>query len=170
MARNIEIKCRCNDLVAISARAAALGAEPRGVLVQRDTFFHATNARLKLRELGDGRAELISYRRPDTAEARASDYRRCEVPRELRGVLDDALGIAGVVEKRRQLWIWQRTRIHLDEVVGLGSFVELETVLGEQSEDDARAELAHVAAELGLDRFPLLPMPYVELLRSAEHA
>jgi adenylate cyclase class IV len=167
MGRNIELKCRCSDLGTMSVRAAALGAESRGLLVQRDTFFHAPSARLKLRELGGGRAELISYRRPDTCDPCASDYRICEVAAELRDVLADALGIAGIVEKRRQLWIWRRTRIHLDDVTGLGSFVELETVLREQSEADGRDELAHVARALALDPTDQIALPYLALLEAA---
>ena len=40
--------------------------------------------------------------------------------------LDAALGTTVVVAKRRRLFIWEDVRIHLDEVEGLGTFVELE--------------------------------------------
>lgn len=42
--------------------------------------------------------------------------------------LTAALGVRGVVVKRRRLFLWQTVRIHLDEVDGLGSFIELEAV------------------------------------------
>jgi adenylate cyclase class IV len=164
MGRNIELKCRCPDLEAVARRARALGAEREQRLAQRDTFFVTGGARLKLRDFGDGRAELISYRRADTAEARPSDYHICAVAPALEAVLADALGVAGVVEKQRDLWIWRNTRIHLDEVSGLGCFVELETVLREQSEADARDELAQIARALALDPSDHVALPYVELL------
>jgi adenylate cyclase class 2 len=39
-----------------------------------------------------------------------------------------AIGIRGVVVKRRRLLLWENVRIHLDEVQQLGAFIELEAV------------------------------------------
>lgn len=166
--RNIEIKARCNDLTAIRAKAQSLGARDAGILRQRDTFFTAPHARLKLREFGDGRAELISYVRPDVPMARGSDYVIAPVdrPADLRAVLEHSLGIVCVVTKDRQLLLLHSTRIHLDEVEGLGSFVELETVMEGQSEDDAHSELRSIADALGIEEGALIAVPYVELLGS----
>jgi adenylate cyclase class IV len=164
--RNIELKCRCADLAAVRRRAEQLGATDAGVLHQHDTFFDAPLGRLKLRELGDGRAELISYRRPDTRQARGSDFFVYPVadPAGLRATLQHALPTGGSVRKRRHLLLYRHTRIHLDEVEGLGGFVELETVMSGQSEDEGHAELEHVAAALALKPEDAVPHPYVELL------
>jgi adenylate cyclase class IV len=96
--RNLELKARCADLEAARERAARLGARRAADLEQRDTFFAAGRGRLKLRELGDGTAELIAYRRPDTASARGSDYELCPVDQAapLARVLAHALGTTGV--------------------------------------------------------------------------
>ena len=165
--RNIEVKCRCRDLAAARERAQALGATDAGVLHQDDTFFDAPQARLKLRDFGDGAAELISYRRDDTVQARASDFFVCPIadPSRLRATLAHALLTTGSVRKRRHLFLYRHTRIHLDDVEGLGTFVELETVVTEQSNDEAHAELRHVATALGLKPEDAVPHPYVELLR-----
>jgi len=163
--KNIEIKCRCADLEAVCRKAESLGAEDKGVLRQRDTFFQAAKARLKLRELGD-RAELISYNRPDSAEARASDYVVIPVadPEAMLSVLEHGLGSAGTVKKARHLFLHRHTRIHLDEVEGLGSFVELETVLSGIDEASGRKELAEISAALELRLEDSIAVPYVELL------
>ena len=126
--RNLEIKARDPDPALSLSRALALGAEDRGEITQRDTYFGRTAGRLKLREQSPGDAELIEYRRPDEAGPRASDYRLVPVsdPDALREALDAALGTLVVVEKRRRLLLWEGVRIHLDEVEGLGSFLELE--------------------------------------------
>ena len=171
--RNIEIKARCRDLEAAAARAIALGARDAGVLQQRDTFFATTRGRLKLREFGDGRAELISYERPDVAAARASDYviAPLEDPaaaRAVRAALERALGVVRVVVKTRRLFLHASTRIHLDTVEGLGTFVELETVIGAQSDDEAHAELRALATALGIRDDDRVAVPYTEL--SAETA
>lgn len=165
--RNIELKSRCEDIGAVTRAAEKLGARDMGVLHQRDTFFEAPKARLKLRELGDGTAELISYRRPDSVEARGSDYliARIANPAELLAVLEHALGSTATVTKQRRLFLHANTRIHLDEVEGLGSFVELETVLSGQTDEQALAELAQVVSALALDDEDRVAIPYVELLR-----
>ncbi len=166
--RNIEIKTRCADLAPARRKAEALGARDAGVLHQRDTFFRAAQgARLKLRDFGDGRAELISYRRPDTPQARSSEYFVCPVaePAALAAALGHVLDTVGVVTKRRHLFLYRHTRIHLDDVEGLGSFIELETVLSGQSDAEAHAELQQVAVALGLRPEDAVAEPYVELLR-----
>jgi predicted adenylyl cyclase CyaB len=163
--QNIEIKCRCADLEKVCQKAKKLGAEDKGLLRQRDTFFQGVKARIKLREVGE-KAELISYRRKDAPEARASDYVVIPVadPEAMRAVLDHGLGEKGVVKKVRHLFLYRHTRIHLDEVEGLGSFVELETVLSDIDETEGRKELSEVAEALGLRPEDSLAKPYVELL------
>jgi predicted adenylyl cyclase CyaB len=169
MRTNIEIKVRCDDLDAVRRRAVALGATVSGQMNQRDTFFPAPDGRLKLREL-DGHGELIAYRRPDTATAKASQFLlfRTDRPDDLRRTLELALGTCGIVVKTRQLLLCRHTRIHLDAVDGLGTFVELETVITDQSEAAARSELDDVAAALGLDRMASVSGAYVDLVESSK--
>src|SRR4051812_19241374 len=137
--RNVELKAVDPDPDATLERALAAGARDHGELVQRDTYFGAPRGRLKLREEQPGQAHLIAYERADEASARTSAYRIAPVPAtgELRAAIDAALGVTQVVEKRRRLLLWESVRIHLDEVAGLGRFVELEAVA------EADSDLAH---------------------------
>jgi predicted adenylyl cyclase CyaB len=150
----------------VRSRAEGLGARDGGILHQRDTFFVAERARLKLREFGDGRAELISYVRPDVATARGSEYILASVERaaDVRAVLEHALGIVCTVTKVRHLFLLQSTRVHLDEVEELGSFVELETVVDQQSEEEAHHELWTVAKALEIEPGDFIDVPYAVLL------
>jgi homotetrameric cytidine deaminase len=130
-ARNVELKAHDHDPARTLERALAAGAEDRGLIHQRDTHFAVGRGRLKLREEQPGGATLIGYERPDEAAERVSDYRLVRVPEPepLRAALAVANGVAVVVAKRRRLLLWERTvRIHLDEVEGLGSFLEIEAV------------------------------------------
>jgi homotetrameric cytidine deaminase len=131
-ARNLELKARDPHPARTLELALALGAEDRGEIAQRDTYFTGARGRLKLREQEPGDDELIQYRRSDLDEARESDYRRVSVAEAaaLREALHEAYGTLVVVDKRRRLLLSDNVRIHLDEVEGLGSFVELEGVLG----------------------------------------
>lgn len=166
--RNLELKFRCDDLNVAREQAQALGAQDAGVLHQHDAFFPAPLGRLKLRDFGDGRGELIAYRRADAVEVRGSDYLLAPTadPAGLRDALAFALGCAGEVRKRRHLFLWKHTRIHLDEVADLGSFVELETVIREQSEADAQRELAQVVEALALRSENRIAPAYVDLIRA----
>lgn len=163
---NVELKARDINPEATLARCQALGAEDRGSVKQRDTYFTARRGRLKLREQGDGQSELIAYRRPDDAAATESNYVRAPItaPGELAGALGAALGAVDVVVKRRRLFVWQGVRIHLDEVVGLGSFIEFEAVLPDAgSPDEAQAKIARLRSELSITDEMLVPVGYVDL-------
>jgi homotetrameric cytidine deaminase len=137
--RNVELKAHDPDPGRTLERALAAGAEDRGLLRQRDTYFDVAQGRLKLREEEPGGATLIGYQRPDEATERVSSYRLVPVAdaEALRDALAAANGIRAVVVKRRRLLMWETVRIHLDEVRGLGSYVELEAV-AEPGSDLAR--------------------------------
>jgi homotetrameric cytidine deaminase len=169
--RNVELKALDPDPVRSLAVCRELGAEDRGVLVQRDTYFRARAGRLKLREEEPGGATLVQYERPDAAHARVSAYRLVPVPDpdELRAALDAALGTLVVVDKQRHLLLWRGVRIHLDRVAGLGSFVELEGVA--PADSDLAAEREHVetlreALGIGPDR--ILTGSYAERLLGSD--
>src|SRR6266850_2481175 len=121
MARNVEIKAAVKDFARITAALAALSAAATR-LVQEDTFFRSPRGRLKLRKLTATSGELIYYERPDDTEPRESNYVLVPTaePDRLRDVLATVYGIVGVVRKRRTVRMVDRTRVHLDEVEGLG--------------------------------------------------
>ena len=153
MPTNIEIKARVHDPAALAALARRLSDALPETFHQRDTFFGCPHGRLKLRELGSGTGELIWYDRPDTAGSKRSDYRLAAVadPATLRDILERAYRVTQVVEKTRTLCLVGQTRIHLDEVVGLGSFVELEVVLHDgQPESEGHRIAAELMARLGI--------------------
>jgi len=123
--------------------------------------------RLKLRVFPDGKGELIAYRRPDSAGAKTSEYflHRTADPESLSGLLATALGIRGVVRKRRLLYLIGRTRIHLDEVEGLGAFLELEVVLADGEEETKGEAIARqLLAELGVRDEDRVAKAYIDLL------
>ncbi|MBU2500702.1 class IV adenylate cyclase [bacterium] len=167
MPRNVEIKARLHDPEAALAAAAALGTSPPVIIRQVDTFFRSSRGRLKLRDFGDGKGELIFYDRPDREGPKTSHYAICPVddPRVLTEVLGPACGTTGTVSKTRTLVMAGRTRIHLDEVADLGWFLELEVVLEpDEPEAAGMAEAFALMEKLGVDRSDLVTGAYLDLL------
>lgn len=134
--RNIELKARDDDPDWSLGVCRTLGAEDHGTIQQRDTYFNVTTGGLKLREECPGSAHLIQFERADEPQQRESRYRivGIEDPAQLRAALQAALGVVVVVAKRRRLHVWRDVRIHLDEVDGLGRFIELEAVAARDSD------------------------------------
>ena len=168
MKRNVEIKARVDDLAAVRERVKALAAGDPVILEQVDTFFPCAQGRLKLRELANSpEAELIYYERPDQSGPKESRYRiyRTTDPGSLRATLSVALGVRGVVRKRRTLYLIGASRVHLDEVEELGDFVEVEVVLDpEQGTVDGDAVAQDLMGKLGIRSEQLIDRAYVDLL------
>lgn len=169
--RNVELKARDPRPEATLSAALGHGAQDHGVLEQRDTYFAARAGRLKLREQRDGggasTAVLIAYERPDAAAARTSAYRLVPVPdpAALTEALAAALGVTVVVAKRRRLLLWDGVRIHLDDVEGLGTWVELEAVAPPESDLAAEhAKVAQLRAVLGMADERVVAEGYAALL------
>ena len=172
MARNVEIKARVADIAGLERRVAALADDGPTPIAQDDTFFHCTHGRLKLREFADGSAELIAYDRPDSPRPKLSTYRRVAVPdpAALRAALAAACGVRGRVRKQRTLYLVGATRVHLDTVDGLGHFVELEVVLGEDqgmAQGEAVARNLLRSLDIAADR--LVAGAYIDLLTSKDN-
>lgn len=166
MKRNVEIKAAATDLAPIEQKAAKLADQGPTILEQEDVFFRCPHGRLKLRRLSD-RAELIAYERPDAAGPKQSRYvvYRTDDPDGLQNALTLALGVRGVVRKRRTLYLIGATRVHLDRVEGLGDFVELEVLLAEgQDPGEGFAAAQHLMAELGISKGQLVEGAYIDLL------
>jgi len=173
--RNIELKARCSDLAHAEAACERLGARRAWTRRQTDTYFGVARGRLKLRVEEPGEAGgpppsavLVEYHRPDAAAARDSQYELTPVdnPEETLAALASRHGILARVEKTRTLYLLENVRIHLDQVRGLGTFVEFEAVMGPADTDDAaHALLERLRRELGIAESDLLSGSYSDMVR-----
>jgi homotetrameric cytidine deaminase len=164
--RNVELKARDPDPDATLRAAIAHGASDEGTLHQRDVYFGARDGRLKLR-IEDAGAQLIGYERADAAAARLSAYHLADVPdpEATIAALGATLGITGEVVKRRRLLLWRDVRIHLDDVEGLGHWVELEAVAPPDSDLGAEhAKVAELREILGITDDRIVAEGYAAML------
>jgi predicted adenylyl cyclase CyaB len=167
MTRNVEIKARTSDWAALRKGVAEVSDSGPELLLQRDTFYAVPKGRLKLREFAEGTAELIYYERPDKIGLKTSRYTRTQIAdaASMRELLGHILETKAVVSKRREVFLVDNTRIHLDEVDNLGTFIELEVVLTEsQTDSDGERIASDLMERLGVRRADLVEQAYVDLL------
>ncbi len=167
MASNIEVKAHVDDFEALKARAASLSDRPLEIISQEDTFFNTEQGRLKLRVLAPDLGVLIYYERPDRDGPKRSNYHLAETrdPESLKETLTWALGVRGVVRKTRYLFMAGQTRIHLDDVEGLGHFMELEVVMHEgQSDTEGQVIAEDLMRRLGVRKDAWLKGAYMDLI------
>lgn len=169
--RNIELKARLANYSAARSIAARVADRFVKRLRQTDTYFHAPQGRLKLREHEAGEAELIWYARENQPQPKGSDYRLVAAPdpAQLKAALSSALGVRCVVRKSRELFLFGKVRIHLDQVVELGDFLEFEAVLSPGEEDAAGHQaLNRLMEEFGIAGSDLLTDSYSDMLEASQ--
>jgi adenylate cyclase, class 2 len=139
MPENLEWKARLPDWDAALRAAQRVATASPEQQQQIDTYYRVTQGRLKLRQIqtatGES-AELIFYERSDEPDTKSSHYTRQTLTDATSwlNLLEAALGAWAVVSKQRTIYWHENVRIHLDQVTGLGNFLEFEAVLTHDSE------------------------------------
>ncbi|OGS07807.1 MAG: hypothetical protein A2270_01035 [Elusimicrobia bacterium RIFOXYA12_FULL_51_18] len=182
MPSNIEIKARAADWDGQIALARAL-ADKTEELIQEDIFFNTCadavtrhgapqaaecpEGRLKLRIIEGGESYLIFYRRFNQKGPKSSVYYPSPVrdPQSMKTLLGAALGRGKTVKKKRLLFLSGQTRIHFDEVEGLGRFIELEVCMKDgQAFEEGEALAKDFMRRLAIGETDLLEGAYADML------
>lgn len=167
MSSNIEIKAHCQNLDEVVERLHKLGATLHAEEQQTDTFFKVQSGRLKLRERSPGEPYLIPYLRSDISGPKQSQYaliKMSDVATE-KYLLSQVLGVRGVVEKKRAIYLFQNVRIHLDNVNHLGTFIELEGVISpEYDEVTSQHNVDFLIKKLNISDNELVKTAYIDML------
>ncbi len=183
----VELKIPVRSLGPVSQRLQQLGATRRGTVTHMDEYyahpcrsFQQTDEALRLRASFDGvlgpdavtaapSRVTLTYKGPRIG-GRSKTRTEFDV-----GVTDMvsarsillSLGFKHIatVTKHRTLYVLGDSVVTLDTVPELGSFVELERVVGTRPEVDVvLARLAETAQELGLDPSAAVRDSYLEML------
>ncbi len=164
---NVEIKAICNDLERIRRILLERNAKFVGLDHQVDTYFRSSSGRLKLME-GNIENNLIWYQRPDQAGPKTSHcvLYKTEKDSALKAILHDAMGVMVVVDKEREIYFIDNIKIHLDQVKGLGAFLEIEAQSeeGDKSEELLNRQCVQLMDEFGIRNEDLVNESYSDLL------
>jgi predicted adenylyl cyclase CyaB len=145
MPLNIEIKAACADFTTVTAHLDRSMGVTRVEMFQEDIFFAVPRGRLKMRWDADQTGcELIYYRRDSHDGVMTSRYFRHALPdpKMKWDELEKSYGVKSIVRKRRIAFIAGDVRIHLDDVEGLGRYLEIEVVLNDSREMNGATRLA----------------------------
>ena len=178
---NIEIKARLTKKNEIIEVGQARSIDPDsirkylqdhdakfiGTDEQTDTYFNVSNGRLKLRE-GIIENNLIYYNRSNQANPKSSHFQliKLEHPKEIKEVLTQSCGIKIIVHKRREIFYIDNVKFHIDELEGLGSFVEIEAgdILADKTESELLEQCNFYMKEFGIKTNDLVAESYSDLL------
>lgn len=163
MPTNLELKIKISNAAKIQKNAEKMKAVYKGTLVQKDIYYKFKKGLLKLR-VENGQNYLIKYVRDEKGK-RWSDYEILNITgKNVEKYLSQILSVDVVVEKKRKLYLYKDTRIHIDEVKNLGHFLELESVVT-SNKKNAAEEFNEVVKLLELDLSGQIKSSYCKLLK-----
>jgi predicted adenylyl cyclase CyaB len=163
MAKNLELKIAVRNFTLYRNILKKNGAKFIRVLNQSDIYYKTDNGLLKLR-LFDDEAELIRYNRDETGKTRWSDYEILKLDAlKAESFLLQLFEVETIVKKRRELWMFDNSRIHLDNVKHLGKFLEIETLVI-NGNADAKKRFSTIKNLLTLDDSKQILSSYRDLM------
>lgn len=164
---NVEIKAKCYNISFIRSYLQKHHADFKGSDEQTDTYFNVKKGRLKLRE-GNIETNLIFYEREDRSGPKGSHFHLIKVfePKGLKEVLKKSLGIKVIVKKKRGIYYIANVKFHIDEVPGLGSFVEIEAgnILADFSKEKLQEQCNFYMKEFGIKDEDLISESYSDMM------
>ena len=169
-----EVKIRVKSLAPVRSRLAALGIRPGSKVAERDLYlnspirdFGKTDEALRIRTTEE--ETTLTYKGPRLGLGGVKAREEIIVPVGSGKALEEILVRLGftrtaIVEKSRETYRVEGAFVALDEVKGLGPFVEIEAPSG-LGEDGAIALIGRVREALGLAGEETL-LSYLELVLS----
>ena len=164
---NVEIKAKCHNPNKIREILESKNAENKGLDNQIDTYFKVNFGRLKLRE-GNIENYLIHYYRENKKDPKESQVLlfKSDSKSNLKEILTTSLGILTIVNKKREIYFIGNVKFHIDDIINLGSFIEIEAIDYEGNIGrDRLLEQCHYYLDLfNINREDLIDVSYSDLL------
>ncbi|WP_336513870.1 class IV adenylate cyclase [Pollutibacter soli] len=169
---NIEIKARSNNTSFIRNYLLKQQADHPGIDHQTDTYFDVPHGRMKLRE-GNIENALIHYHRENKSGPKASHVilYPTDPSKKLKEMLISALNVKAIVKKKREIYFIDNVKFHIDEVDGLGSFIEIEAIdqRGTIGQQKLEQQCKFYMSEFRIEEKDLVTVSYSDLLWKSSH-
>lgn len=164
---NVEIKAYCQNPDYVRQYLKNYPGSFKGTDEQTDTYFNSPNGRLKLRE-GNIENNLIYYERQNNPGLKQSHFQlvKVEDAKGLKQVLTGSMGIKVIVKKRREIYYIDNVKFHIDEVPGLGSFMEIEAgnLIADLSKEELQRQCDFYIKEFGIRNEDIINVSYSDML------
>ncbi|WP_069807002.1 class IV adenylate cyclase [Vulcanisaeta thermophila] len=170
----VEVKYRVNDLGKVRERLKELKAKFLEHTDEKDIYFNSpcrdfskTDEALRVRVYGDGTV-VVTYKGPRVGGLGKTREEVNVQVNDLDSALEliNRLGFREVarIVKSREVYNYENFTIYLDNVEGLGYFVEVETMVNDKELiNKAVEEVLSLGDKLGLDRNSIERRTYLEL-------
>ena len=162
------VRLQVSDPRSVRGHAVAYAANDPEPVKQTDQYYRAEDATLLLRTVGDSRVELVTMRPTSTPNVFEREVKRLRTGFQTDSYMTIQHGRGPEVVLERRTYRIEEALVHLDNVRGLGDFVEIEAAVG--SDDDvrrARHLVGEIITNLGLEDEREVKETYGEL---ADHA
>ena len=160
---NLELKIKIDSFDPLIEKLKSINVKEDSVLIQKDIYYKIPSGLLKLR-IENGTKTLIYYNRDESSKNRWSDFNLLKIEDDnAEEFLSKLFVVEEVVQKERKLFWFNNTRIHLDEVKGLGNFLELETLVLD-GKADAEKRFDEIVRLLNLDLSKQIKKSYKNLI------
>ncbi len=160
---NLELKIKVKNLKEFKKKLKQIRAEYKGILNQKDIYYKTEACLLKLRR-ENKLYQLIKYNRNELKKNRWSNFEILKIKgTNMEKYFADLFEVETIVEKRRYLYLFKGTRVHLDSVKNLGDFLELETLVN-KGESDARKRFDEIINLLNLNKTQEIRTSYRNLM------
>ena len=165
----VELKAQIPDREPVRQLLINNGGEYVGRYHQVDTYFKVPRGRLKIRELiGLNKAHLIFYEREDVRDPKESKVWKVNIqdPEAMKELLSQIFPICAVVDKNREIYMFDGVQVHLDKVEGLGEFLEFEKEVLDEPEAirEGRRKLESLLERLDINVRNLLSRSYCDMI------
>ena len=129
MYADITIKARCYEPAEVESILLQHNADYKGLDVQTDTFYDVDYGKLKLRQ-GTLENVLIHYNRVATEGVKQTEvlmYLKNPGSATIDAVCGN-LKVVSELRKLRKIYFIENVKFHIDQVEGMGNFVEIEAI------------------------------------------
>ena len=137
----VELKLELRDPALARSILRSLGAVSVAPLGQADTHYRVARGRVLRRQADGAEPEFLVYERADAAYPRVSRSHRYTAAQAQERFGEAVLPVLAEVRTRREVHVLGAARAHLDEVEGLGWFLELVAPISREHDEAA----CHVA-------------------------